>query len=1020
VRQPHNSSQTAFLFDDEAAPEQQPRFVPTDEQRQAIEHVGGPMLVVAGAGTGKTTVLTERIARLITHAGVKPQEILAITYTVNSAHDLAKRLALALRGSEAPAVVRQVMRGGVRIGTFHAYCYSVLCDAGRRFELVDDQDLYVLLRRQIEDLKLEHFIKAGNLGTFLKDLLSFFRRCSDELRGPADYERYVADLVAGKVKTPRVSASKHVLSDDEIIARCKEIARVFRVVEEKLSSAGLGTYGHVISRAVELLSDARHAHHLQNARERARFILIDEFQDSNVAQIKLAKLLAGDEANVFAVGDPDQAIYRFRGATSGAFDQFLAAFGAERVKRLTMTHNRRSTESILKCAYEAIARNPEISRVTLPAGQNWRRQPLEHARTRREPGPPPPVHVTGCSGSESEAAFVVEQIERLHKQAHRWSDMAVLYRNHHNRADVVERLRARGIPFVVAGLDLLETSEVRDLLAVLRTVELGDAVAMLRVAALPQFEIDGAELRTVLAAAGESPQVEQVLERVGGGAKAVTALAEMRHELQAAGGMACAAVEIARRCFALPANKDSDYFAEFVQRWSKKPAAFAGTGTLPEFLDYLELFAEAGGKVTRPDDDDDGTRANLQMEAGDAPAGNEHEDAVRLMTVHAAKGLEFPVVFVARMGGNSFPTSYREYLVDFPEELRNRENVPEGEPEQLHKEEERRLFYVALTRAEDQLILCGRTGGKKNPAPAGYLRELLDRKHQQLRGHIEFAEVAEGTLVATIQAGAVTQPRILDWVSMPPLALPLPLRLSPSAIESYSYCPLRYKLERDWNLPEEPAAAMQFGQAIHTALMGYFDALRKGKRVDVETVIASFLDEFAKAKIEEPLQRELYERNGRRQLTTFLNSPAATPSGEVKLIEHRIALEIAGVQISGRIDRVDEDENGLTIVDYKTGRPKSQENADNSLQLSVYALAMLKQGPVRTVVFQNLEDGSSVATARSEAQLSKAQEKVSEVAGKIRAGQFDPRPGFQCSWCSYRMICPAKEQIQIKPSATNN
>ena len=130
-------------------------------------------------------------------------------------------------------------------------------------------------------------------------------------------------------------------------------------------------------------------------------------------------------------------------------------------------------------------------------------------------------------------------------------------------------------------------------------------------------------------------------------------------------------------------------------------------------------------------------------------------------------------------------------------------------------------------------------------------------------------------------------------------------------------------------------------------------------------MVAIFLDEFTKAKIEEPVQRELYERNGRRQLKAFLGSPAAVPRGEVAMVEHRFKLEIAGAEVTGRIDRVDEDEDGLLIVDYKTGKPKSQELADESLQLSVYALALRKQGPVKAVIFQNLEDSSTVETTRA-------------------------------------------------------
>ena len=311
-------------------PSRRQPFVPTDEQRAS--HRARPRSDAGGRRRGHRQDHGADAAHCApTEEGhAKPNEILAITYT----RELGARSGRAAGGSLAGRKDRAVRASGATIRALRSEPFTLtaidlLCDAGRRFELIDDQDLYVLLRRNIEELGLEHFITAGNLGKFLNDLLDFFRRCSDELRGPDDYDRYVADLVAGKEKPPRVCSSKQTLSDDDAIARCREIARVFRRVEQKLAAAGMGTYGDVITRALALLDDEHNPQWLHRARDGARFMLIDEFQDSNVAQIRLTKRLAGEEANVFAVGDPDQAIYRFRGATSGAFDQFLAAFGAD-------------------------------------------------------------------------------------------------------------------------------------------------------------------------------------------------------------------------------------------------------------------------------------------------------------------------------------------------------------------------------------------------------------------------------------------------------------------------------------------------------------------------------------------------------------------------------------------------------------------------------------------------------------------------------------------------------------------
>jgi DNA helicase-2/ATP-dependent DNA helicase PcrA len=205
---------------------------------------------------------------------------------------------------------------------------------------------------------------------------------------------------------------------------------VFRFVENLLAAEGLGTYSHVITRAIQLLRDPKNSTHLERARRGARFTLIDEFQDSNVAQIELTRLLAGEEANVFAVGDPDQAIYRFRGATAGTFDHFLKTFGIERVKRVMMSENRRSTDFILRSAHSLISHNPQITSVELPDGERWERQPLEHMR-KDEPHPVSPVLIRGWESPAAEAIFVAEEIRRMQAaEKRRWSDFAVLYRNH--------------------------------------------------------------------------------------------------------------------------------------------------------------------------------------------------------------------------------------------------------------------------------------------------------------------------------------------------------------------------------------------------------------------------------------------------------------------------------------------------------------------------------------------------------------------------------------------------------------
>src|SRR6266498_3655642 len=220
-------------------------LIPDKNQQQAIEHVSGPMLVLAGAGTGKTTVLTHRIKHLIEGQHAGPEQILAVTYTINAAAELKTRLSTRLG----------VRCDDLNASTFHAHCFGILKRAKQHFELIDDNDLWVYLRQRIELLDLKHFIEAGDLGRFLHELLSFFRRCHDELVSPDDYDRYVARLVNGELPPPRVAKSKDadLMLPEEAIARCREIARVYRKVEQMLAADGLGTFGHMISHAVRLL-----------------------------------------------------------------------------------------------------------------------------------------------------------------------------------------------------------------------------------------------------------------------------------------------------------------------------------------------------------------------------------------------------------------------------------------------------------------------------------------------------------------------------------------------------------------------------------------------------------------------------------------------------------------------------------------------------------------------------------------------------------------------------------------------
>jgi DNA helicase-2/ATP-dependent DNA helicase PcrA len=550
-------------------------------------------------------------------------------------------------------------------------------------------------------------------------------------------------------------------------------------------------------------------------------------------------------------------------------------------------------------------------------------------------------------------------------------------------------------------MDISDTPEVRDLFACVNAIVTdGDDVSLVRVAGLPRFHVDPEQLRQVLRAIARDNRERQVvslssaLDRVEGGAEVVATVAKVRDQIRERKASARAAIEIIVKQFALDtASPILQAALRFVEEWEKKEVN--PSIDLAELVDYLAYFREAGGVIPMQ--------------------SNETEDAVRLMTVHSAKGLEFPHVFILRANPPSFPSSYRETLVAFPRELRDPDSVTESDDETLHKEEERRLFYVAMTRARDSLQIYAREGtGKLDKTPAGFMRELV--KNHALEPWLRSAPASgsqaklEMFARASVLYPAESQTNL--WFELPALE-GLHGRLSASAVETYNRCGLQFKLERDWRIPRKPAAAMQFGAAMHRVLKTYFDSLRAGRPKTDAELIAIFRQDLADAKIQEAYQHELYEKQGMLQLGDFLVAAQSIPAGQVVHTEEWFEIKIGETVVAGRIDRIDARPDGsVAILDYKTGKARDVKSADESLQLSLYAIAAQDKWNYRVgaLMFYNLEVNAPVITTRSEAQLLGARKCVEEAAKGIAEGKFDAKPGMHCNFCAYRSLCPEKEK----------
>src|SRR5216684_1861839 len=423
-----------------------------DAQRRAITHGNGPLLVIAGAGTGKTRVITERIRHLLeSDVSLTGENILGLTFTDKAAGEMKARVIKAV-GERAKDVT---------LKTFHAFCESLLKDVDSDHVMLDKVDHWILLRRNLNRLQLDRYRRLAEPGQFLSDFIEFFSRCQDELVSCSDYQRY-AERLAAELEAERSELDADTLVErEETVAREREIARAYQASEELLREKKRSSFGSLITGAVELLErDAALRATLQN---RYRYIRVDEFQDTNIWQLRLLELLANDDRNIQAGGDNDQAIYRFRGASFGSFKLFLERFAGWREGqdstrfRVSLTENYRSTPNILRVATQVIGQN------TVSA--DFPKKILSPNKPEGEK-----IRIVELPTPEDEARWVAGELERIHKAGRRWRDFAVLYRAHGHRDDLVRELARRKIPFVISRLSILEHPLVKDVLAYLRLI----------------------------------------------------------------------------------------------------------------------------------------------------------------------------------------------------------------------------------------------------------------------------------------------------------------------------------------------------------------------------------------------------------------------------------------------------------------------------------------------------------------------------------------------------------------------
>ncbi|HEY1277316.1 MAG TPA: ATP-dependent DNA helicase [Thermoleophilaceae bacterium] len=1025
-------------------------------QREAVTHPGGPLLVIAGAGTGKTRTLTRRFAWLV-EQGVPADQVLALTFSSPAAAEMRGRLETLL----------QAPYEELHVATFHSFCQRLLQDEALEsgvdpfFSPVTPADRLALLLERIDDLSIREHEIRGNPAPLLASFVSRIDRLKDEMITADDFMAYARTLDTGG-DAARASAAREL-----------EFASVYASHDRLLTQRGALDFGDLILRAFRVLHERPHVR--ERVARRFRHVLVDEYQDTNFAQGMLLRLLVEEHGNVTVAGDDDQAIYRFRGASQKNLLDFQAEFPDART--VTLEYNYRSGRKILRAARAVVAPCPE----RLPK------------KLRGELGGK--VRFWRCASERAQAQAMAAEVERLIAQdGVSPASIGVLVRSAKNEGAVIgSALEERAVPFRTSGsAAYFQRAEVRDVLAWLRALaDPNDSGAVVRALSRPPIElrsVDVARLTqlarrrkldmpSAIAAALEGPQLSPEGRDRAQAFLRLYRSASAAFEDRRPDAFILRLIERIglRRQQVFATHADTVERLRNIAKLSELATAYMRRepqATTRDFTRYLAAVAESG----------------LREEEAGAPSA---APAVQVMTMHAAKGLEFDHVFVLGLSAARMPGPWRPRADGVPDELL-KERLPAGDAREAHDAEARRLLHVAMTRARKGLVLAWPEGGAPGttPRPSPFYEEaraalnageeyfeeelfgpaeglhstfrimrdeLLDGVarvggrlgemrldtyldvDQAVARYLELIKVAalierakEGQpteralsevneilrQVATPEQREILETSALDdWLrdaqrdpaqrpaaagngSEPSLDPFIPRRgeglmLSASDIDTYRICPLKYKFARVFRIPQEPTIHQRFGIVLHQVLERFHSqALQTGEKGSLEELMELFEASWRRSGFGDTDDELQFRSRAVEALERYWRLDRESDAEPV-WFERSFAFKLGPHLLRGRVDRVDRRPDGTyELIDYKTGKSKTEDELREDVQLSLYQMGARESWRLNTSAqsYFYVLTGERVPVQHSDAELDRVRGTVAEIADGILRQDFDPTP----------------------------
>src|SRR6266566_946813 len=899
----------------------------TQAQRAAVDHGGGPLLIVAGAGTGKTRVLVERYRRL-RQEGVPAEQILLLTFTEKAAREVLDRVE---QEDYLPAGERFVL-------TYHAFAQRFLqeegwlCGIPKGFRIVSEVRKWELMRDVLLELRPAHLFHAQRPYERIGELLKLVERAKQELVSPVEF---------------RAWAKANALVDDPVLAAQRQAALIYGEYQERLLSEERLDFDDTIYFSVQLLTQEPSV----AARQSRRFthLMVDEFQDTNFAQSRLLELLAGSERNLCVVGDDDQSIYKFRGASVANLRRFHAVFPDAAVVRLE--ENYRSRGPILRAAGRLINDDPDRLEKRLIA-------------TRGEGRPLSVLTATNVAEEADAVATLVKTA--IDEGRHRPTAIAILLRANAHLHNFARALQRQGVAYRRA----VDSPD--------------DTVCLMRLLSLPRYAADAVQAgRWARQARDDGRRFFDLLQESNdNGARRLTDDLRRFNGLALRLGVDDLFYEVMEQTHYLDLERflgpiERLQVSANVQKLAELIAAYCDEHPDHHLAAYLKHL--------------DATEA-AQADEEIAPL-DETVNAVHLMTVHQAKGLEFGLVIIPHLVEGRFPASRRGEGLTLPNELL-KEELPAAE---LHLAEERRLAYVALTRAREEIVctLASRYEGVRDWRPSRFLIPIRGEDARELAG--------PQLIAASVGLVEVARQVELPLNDAPPIAA-----LSYTQVDTYLRCPQMYQYRFVFRLPTRPKPQMQFGRILHDALKDALGSIDRETPLTWAMVDSAYVAAWAKERFCAPEQAHSLQDLGRSYLRRAFD---AGDLSKPLLLEQPFSLRVDGLRLTGRIDRVDRHPDGsYEVIDYKTGSAKRAAELQRDLQLGVYALAareVFRFDPL-SLSYYYLETSERVTVDKPQERLDEDRQTIVKVAEGIRAELFVARPDrMKCGGCDFRLLCPS-------------